>query len=233
MPIILGSKEFPGRQCNLLRTLEEENLVTGCGGKTVDKTGVILLKSFQVDWKFIRSWEPTLRLYRDMHYKAQALWRRKCLDNGGQENPQRLEPWWNQQSSDWNVFCPETWVSKEFKEPVLRFHTLFYTSIPLRLWPLSARLTLPFYWLLGNLSLLCLLSWQALWKFAISTSNLTCLNQTHCTHLFKSLFYLYSKLSFCLPAYHVALHLDISSSRKTSYLGTSEHVLSLSFYLLY
>ena len=49
MPNILGSKEFPGRQCNLLRTLEEENLVTGCGRKTVDKTGVILLKSFQVD----------------------------------------------------------------------------------------------------------------------------------------------------------------------------------------
>lgn len=121
-------------------------------------------------------------------------------------------------SSDWNVFCPETWVSKEFKEPVLRFHALFYTSVPLRLWPLSARLTLPLYWLLGNLSLLCLLSWQTLWKFAISTSNLTCLNQTHCTHLFKSLFYLSSNLSFCLPAYHVALHLDISSSRKTSYL---------------
>lgn len=47
--------------------------------------------------------------------KAQALWGRRCLDNGGQENPQRLESWWNQQSSDWNVFCPETWVSKEFK----------------------------------------------------------------------------------------------------------------------
>lgn len=39
MPNILGSIEFPGRQCNLLRTLEEENLVTGSGGKTVDKTG--------------------------------------------------------------------------------------------------------------------------------------------------------------------------------------------------
>lgn len=150
--------------------------------------------------------------------KAQALWGRRCLDNGGQEflslwNPDGI-------SSLLTAMCSvlKHEFPRNLKEPVLQFHALFYTSVPLHLWPLSARLTLPLYWLLGNLSLVCLLNWQTLWKFAISTSNLTCLNQTHCTYLFKSLLYLYSNLSFCLPAYHVALYLDISSSRKTSYL---------------
>lgn len=84
--------------------------------------------------------------------KAQALWGRRCLDNGGQEflslwNPDGISSLLTGMCSVLKHEFP-----RNLKETVLRFQALLYTSVPLHLWPLSARLTLPLYWLLGNLS---------------------------------------------------------------------------------